>query len=164
MIQTKRPPKVRKNQNGFLKTGFYNFHIWYRSRVDSPLDKVTSRKVTVAVFNKCWEKMIKEYWVMKFPLNLGSLYIRESTSLVASHYKDWSRTVKGGRLKWAYCHETDGRKPFVKYQRSRGVPVKYASAYKFRPVRGSFFPIRGYKGLWGWIKSQNTKSYRPNIL
>lgn len=156
--------KVRANYDGYLKMGYVDFYRWYRKSSSAPVDKTIARQILRRTFDKCWEKIISDYWVMRFPYGLGHLYVSESSSLVKNSYKDWSRTAKGGRLKWAYCHDTDGRKPYIKYTRVRGPQIKYGTVYKFKPIRGEKNKLRGFKGLWGYIKDNDLKAYRPNIM
>lgn len=155
--------KVKENKHGYLKLGFPDFYRWYRVKTKSKLPKDLVRDIILRIFSLCWEEIIKNYWVCTFPFNLGKVYISESYSIKKNAYKDWQRSREEGRIVRAYCYDTDGRKPYIKYVRSPGVPVKYAKLYKFEPIRGNKDTCVGYRGLWGHIKKQGLLTYRPHI-
>lgn len=157
--------KVRLNEGGFLTVGIQEFvRIYNRLHKTNKITNKLAKKVFKLIFEKIWHKLIKDYYVLVLPNNLGRIYICDSTKVHAITFKDWASKHTHGTTLNNVNIKLNGRKPYVKYAKSGITMVKHLKYYRFKPVRGKKENCTGHRGLWGYINSKETDSYRPNIL
>lgn len=165
--QFKYIPKL--NRSGYVQVSFPDFFKYYTTskKITLPIEDYNlARKVIEFIFKRVWFYMITELWIFKAPYRMGMFYISENP-YTKGFYKDWQRSREKGKIVYKYNFETDGRKPYIKWDRDTYKSIN-RFCYLFKAFRGSTHSLEGYRGLWGHVKevanNPYKKDYRGHIL
>lgn len=157
------------NKNGYISVSYPDFFKYYSKYLPEKTkikDYNLCRKILEFIFKRIWFYMITELWIFKAPCQMGMFYISENPN-TKGVYKDWVKSKQKGKLVYKYSFLTNGRKPFIKWDKSYYNTIN-KSCYAFQAFRGDKDTLEGYRGLWGYIKrlAQDPlkKDFRGHIL